>query len=75
MNIEVKNLAWSDDKKSMIDCEILHPIHGWIPFTANPDDIEPHGREIFAMASAGDFGPIGEYEARPTYPLSSKPEQ
>lgn len=31
-----------------IDCEIEHPIFGWIPFTANPDDPEEHGRLIHA---------------------------
>lgn len=30
-----------------IDCEIEHPAHGWIPFTASPDDPEKHGRDIF----------------------------
>jgi len=29
------------------DCEIEHPMFGWIPFTADPDDSEPHGREIW----------------------------
>jgi len=26
-----------------IDCEIDHPDHGWIPFTASPGDVEPAG--------------------------------
>jgi len=30
-----------------IDCEIDHPIHGWIPFTADPQDAEPLGLEVF----------------------------
>jgi len=30
-----------------IDCEIEHPQFGWIPFTANADDVEEHGRLIF----------------------------
>lgn len=30
-----------------IDCEIEHPVFGWIPFTASPDDPEAHGRAIF----------------------------
>jgi hypothetical protein len=30
------------------DCEINHPKFGWIPFTANPDDPEEHGRLIYA---------------------------
>ena len=32
-----------------IDCEIEHPNFGWIPFTADPNDVEPHGREIFDL--------------------------
>lgn len=39
-----------------IDCEIDHPLEGWLPFTASPDDVEPHGREIFVVADA--MGPI-----------------
>jgi hypothetical protein len=31
-----------------IDCEIEHPVYGWIPFTASPDDAEEHGRQIYA---------------------------
>ena len=31
-----------------IDCEINHPIHGWILFTASPEDPEAHGRMIYA---------------------------
>lgn len=44
-----------------IDCEIEHPVYGWIPFTASPNDSEAHGREIYADAQAGKFGPIGAY--------------
>ena len=32
-----------------IDCEIEHPVYGWIPFTASPDDVEAHGRELHAQ--------------------------
>ena len=31
-----------------IDVQINHPQFGWIPFTASPNDVEPHGRQIFA---------------------------
>lgn len=30
-----------------IDCEIEHPKLGWVPFTANPEDSEQHGRDIY----------------------------
>lgn len=33
-----------------IDCEIEHPVYGWIPFTADPNDIEPLGAEVFDAA-------------------------
>ena len=41
-----------------IDCEIEHPDYGWIPFTADPNDVEEHGRAIYAdiMANA-DIAP------------------
>lgn len=35
-----------------IDVEILLPEHGWIPFTASPDDPEEHGRLIHAEVMA-----------------------
>lgn len=35
-----------------INCEVNHPLFGWIPFTAREDDVEAHGREIFALAAA-----------------------
>lgn len=33
-----------------IDCEVNHPTYGWVPFTADKEDPEPHGRAIFAAA-------------------------
>jgi len=45
-----------------IDCEIEHPAYGWIPFTASPDDVEEHGRAIYAAALA--MGPA-DYIAPP----------
>jgi len=41
-----------------IDCEIEHPVYGWIPFTASPDDVEAHGRELHAqLLQAGEIAP------------------
>ena len=34
-------------KFGTIDCEIEHPVSGWIPFHAMPDDPEEHGRELY----------------------------
>ena len=34
---------------------------GEVPFHATPDDPEAHGREIYARALAGEFGPVAPY--------------
>ena len=44
-----------------INIELNHPVHGWIPFTASPNDVEESGRLLYAEAIAGNFGPIADY--------------
>lgn len=43
--MECRNLKYN--KFGTIDCEVDHPVLGWIPFTANPDDPEEIGREVY----------------------------
>jgi len=45
----------------MVGMEIEHPIYGWIPFAASPDDVEAHGRDLYARAIAGEFGVVAPY--------------
>lgn len=59
--MDIQNLQYN--ASGTIDCEINHPLHGWIPFTASPDDVEPLGPEIYSRAVAGEFGPIAPYVA------------
>jgi hypothetical protein len=59
-----KNPIWADAEHTMIDLTIKWD--AWpeeLPFTASPNDVEPHGRQIFQAALEGDFGPIAEYVA------------
>lgn len=46
--MQFRNPELNDD--GTIDCEVNHPEFGWIPFTASPSDVEPHGREVFSKA-------------------------
>lgn len=39
-----------------------------LPFTASPDDVEPHGRELYALAMSGSFGVIAPYVVPPAQP-------
>ena len=45
---EIRNCVRISDTR--IDCEILHPVFGWVPFTADANDFEPHGRALYAAA-------------------------
>ncbi|MFA9232003.1 MAG: hypothetical protein ACEQSU_14865 [Microgenomates group bacterium] len=48
--MEIRNpVAIADDR---IDCEINHPAHGWIPFTADLHDVEPIGAIVYQAALA-----------------------
>lgn len=48
--MSIRNPRFTADNR--IDCEIEHPAYGWIPFTADPNDAEQHGRDIHATALA-----------------------
>lgn len=45
MTLESRNPVRLADGR--IDCEVNHPAHGWVPFTADPNDIEEAGRLVF----------------------------
>ena len=51
-----------------INLDLEHPIIGWIPFTASPDDVEEHGRVLYEKAVSGEFGDIAEYVPPPLLP-------
>lgn len=51
---------WSNIDHTEIDCHISTTQFGNLlfPFTASLNDIEPHGRAIFADIVAGNYGVI-----------------
>lgn len=54
-----KNPKYNAD--GTIDVEVNHPVYGWIPFTASPNDSESHGLLIYQAALAGMYGEIAPY--------------
>lgn len=46
VDVEIRNIVALGDGR--FDCEIEHPVFGWLPFTAAPDDVAEHGRAIHA---------------------------
>lgn len=59
--------VWANAEHTAIDCLITTSQFGAevLPFTADQNDVEPHGRAIFADIVAGAYGAIGEYVAPP----------
>ncbi len=67
--------VWSNAEHTAIDCLITTSQFGneILPFTADQNDIEPHGRAIFADIVAGAYGAIGEYVAPPEPVIQEQP--
>jgi hypothetical protein len=59
-----KDPRWVNAEQSLIDLIIKWDAYPEeLPFTANPNDVEEYGREIYAAAAAGQFGPVAAYVA------------
>lgn len=67
MALEFRNPKFT--KEGRIDIELNHPEYGWIPFTADPDDVEQHCRDLYAAAL--EVGPAA-YEPPPPPVLSNE---
>jgi len=59
--MQYRNAQYTVD--GCIDCEIEHPVYGWVPFTADENDSEQHGRDIFAQIVSD--GNVAEYTPPP----------
>lgn len=60
--LSAKNPKWMNKEKTLIDLVVrFEEMNEEIPFTANKNDVEEHGRNIFEMCAAGQFGRIQDY--------------
>lgn len=66
--MKATNPRFVNAENTQIDLIVNHPVFGEIPFTASPDDVEEHGRDLFARAVAGEFGPVADYVPPPPPP-------
>src|ERR1035437_7230345 len=63
--ISAHSPAWANAQHDCITLMVLFKEHqalGDLRFGAHPEDTEPHGRELFDRAVAGEFGPVVEFE-------------
>ena len=55
-----RNAKYIDASAARIDCEIEHPLHGWIPYTIDPTDTDmtiDNSVLLAAIHEAGDVEP------------------
>ena len=69
--IYAKNPIWANRSQTMINLTVrFGHIDRELPFAADANDVEAHGREMFAMAQAGQFGEIAPFN--PTAPSTDE---
>ena len=56
-----KSVKYSNAEGTAIDCMVVHPVFGSIPFTASPADNEEYGRSLYAELKAGVYGEVLPY--------------
>ena len=55
-----------------IELLVTHSEFGDIPFTATPDDVEVHGRDLYQRANSGEFGTVTPYPGKSTEELETE---
>lgn len=61
--VYAKDPVWANRSQTLINLTVrFENIDEDLPFTANPNDVEAHGRDIYARASAGEFGEVAPFE-------------
>ena len=66
--IDARNPQWGNAEHTLIDVEAKWEhleSEGYLPFTANPNDTEAHGVDLYQRCVNGEFGTIAEYVAPP----------
>lgn len=63
--------SWANPERSGINVDVEIAGIGVVLFGASPADTAAHGRDLYARAVAGEFGPVAEYVA-PVQPIAQQ---
>ena len=65
--VDAQNPQWGNAEHTFIEVEAKFQHYpeelGYLPFTADPNDSEAHGVDLYNRCVAGEFGTIAEYVA------------
>lgn len=71
---EYRSPKWADAGNSKINCEINHPLYGWLPYTADPSDTIADGRRLYAAIAATPSAIAAYVEPPPPVPTPEELE-
>lgn len=58
----IRQPRWANPEKTKINCFVkFSDFKIEVEFTADPNDVEAHGRDIFNRCLSGEFGTVGDY--------------
>lgn len=60
---KITSPQWADQDHTAINCTVTFSDLGEVPYTASPTDPIAHSREIFLLASQGQYGAVAPYVA------------
>ena len=55
---DVKNPRWVNGGNAIMLDVLDDGAPDYVPFVAMPDDVAEHGRQLFDLAQAGEFGEV-----------------
>jgi hypothetical protein len=62
--VYAKDPKWANRSQTIINLVVrFEEIDEDLPFSANPNDVEAHGKDIFVRAKAGEFGQVADFAA------------
>lgn len=59
---EVIGVCWANGERTIIKAVIKHIEYGVGEFIADPNDCVQYGKDVYANAINGEYGPIGPYD-------------
>lgn len=73
--IYIANPRYENQDQTVIGLDVKFAELGDIllPFGATENDVEEHGRQLYARAIAGEFGPIAPYVPPEVTPAADQP--
>lgn len=60
---DIKNPRWVNNGTAILVDVLADGDTEYGPFVAMPDDVTEHGRQLFSMAQAGEFGEVAAESA------------